>query len=65
MAQSAGAAEYTNYISQNECPGYDTKQFDRSQTIFPEKIVCQVYPLKNVHVSIIDECQKISEYLLY
>ena len=34
-AQSAGAAEYTDYISAerldpstNECPGYDTKQSD-------------------------------------
>ena len=30
MAQSAGVAEYTDCISsedsQNECPGYDTKQ---------------------------------------
>ena len=26
IAQLAGAVEYTNWT--NECPGYDTKQFD-------------------------------------
>ena len=34
IAQSAGAVEYTDYFSEegvkppNDCPGYDTKQFD-------------------------------------
>ena len=42
MAQSAGAAKYTDcisaegYDSPNECPGYDTKQFDGEVPVTPE-----------------------------
>ena len=42
MAQSAGAVEYTDLISSessdslNECPGYNTKQFDGEAPVMLE-----------------------------
>ena len=42
MAQSAGAAKYTDCVSAegqdspNECPGYDTKQSDSEATVLLE-----------------------------
>ena len=36
MAQSAGAAEYTDYISPSECLGYDAKQSDGEALVMLE-----------------------------
>ena len=50
MAQLAGALEYTDCISaegqdsSNECPGYDTKQFDGEAPVMLELWVMQGTP---------------------
>ena len=36
MAQMAGAEEYTDCISPNECPGHDTKQSDGEAPVMLE-----------------------------
>ena len=36
MAQSAGTAEYTDCNSDNECPGYDTKQSNGDASVMLE-----------------------------
>ena len=41
MAKLAGAAEYTDCISPNKCPGYDTKQSDSETPITLELWVMQ------------------------
>ena len=51
MAQSAGAAEYTDYISfkmldpLNECSGYDTKQSDSEASVMLELWGTRITPL--------------------
>ena len=49
IAQSAGAVEYTDFISadgnpHNECPGYDTKQSDSEAFVNTENFFVAVAP---------------------
>ena len=45
LAPSAGAAEYTDCISANKCPGYDIKQSDGEAPVLQEFWVIPSTPL--------------------